>query len=66
MFQVVEESCSKVKTRIIEADFTGKTHAEFYAKIREQVKDLDISIVINNAGVMHNGYFELITAEKIS
>ena len=45
----------KVKTRIVQADFSGNATLKFYEDIFDKLKDLDISLLINNAGVMNNG-----------
>jgi 17beta-estradiol 17-dehydrogenase / very-long-chain 3-oxoacyl-CoA reductase len=40
-----------VRTIIIVADFGNRNDIKFYEDIHEQLKDLDISILINNVGV---------------
>ena len=49
----------KIQTRIVEADFSSKEAAnlDFYEAIFKELEDLEISIVINCAGVMHVGEF---------
>ena len=53
-----------MKTRIVQADFSGNANLEFYDQIYNKLKDLDISILINNAGVMNNGMFEDISMKE--
>ena len=48
---------SKTKTRVIQADLSKGDDIKIYERIADQVKDLDVAIVVNNAGVMHTGYF---------
>ena len=53
-----------VQTRIVIANFSEKANMTFYDGILEQVKDLDIGLVVLNAGVMNNGfYLEVPTAK---
>ena len=37
---------------------------KMYESIAEQVKDLDLAIVINNAGVMYNGFFREVSLDR--
>jgi short-subunit dehydrogenase len=46
----------KVKTKLITANFFGKNSIEFYKDLVSQVKDLDISLVYINAGIMPSGH----------
>ena len=54
-----------IKTRIVQADFSESITPEFYQFISNQLKDLDISILVNNAGIYPVNYFELISAQEI-
>ena len=58
----VEEQClrinPKIKTRIVQADFAGNANIKFYENIYKQLEDLDIAMLINNAGVVYPGLFE--------
>ena len=47
-----------METRIITADFTGKNNREFYDDLSKKCADLDVSIVIANAGLMTTGDFD--------
>lgn len=42
---------SSSKFRIVIADFVKCTELDFFDKIYEQIKDLDIGVLINNVGV---------------
>jgi short-subunit dehydrogenase len=54
-----------VKTRIVQADFAGNANLPFYENLYKQLDDLDIAILINNAGVMHVGPFEALSVQKM-
>ncbi|CDW80016.1 short chain dehydrogenase reductase family protein [Stylonychia lemnae] len=56
----------KISTKIVQADFTGNANVQFYQNIYDQVKDLDISILVNNAGVMLNGRVDLINPKALT
>ena len=48
------------------ADFSGKSNMAFYDEaIMEKVKDLDIGLVVLNAGVANFGYFDLVESIKL-
>ena len=53
--QELKQINPSIQTRIVQADFSGNATVEFYKNIYEKVKDLDIGLLINNAGVMFNG-----------
>ena len=67
--QVVEAECKKInpkiKTRIVQADFAGNATLPFYEGLYKQLDDLDIAILINNAGVMNNGPFNKVEFKQI-
>jgi len=46
-----------VKTRIVQADFANNNNLEFYDRIFDQIKDLDVSMFFANAGVMYVGHY---------
>lgn len=54
----------EVKVKIVVADFGESMEPQFYQDIYEQVKDLDISILVNNAGAGTVGFFELTDAKE--
>ncbi len=70
--EAVEKRCkavnSKIQTRIVQADFSNVSGAgrakeaevlAFYEnEILKKVEDLDIAILVNNAGVMYTGRFD--------
>ena len=49
----------KVQTKIVQADFAnGGEQLDMYQRIYSEVKDLDIAILVNNAGVNYRNYFK--------
>ena len=56
---VVENDLAKygVKTRIVVADFSDGNNMDFYQRIIDQVQDIDIGLVVLNAGISNKGYF---------
>lgn len=46
-----------MQTRIVIANFADQSNMVFYDKIMEQVSDLDIGLVVMNAGVANFGYY---------
>ena len=54
-----------VETRIVVADFAGATEMSFYDKIVKQVEDIDIGLVVLNAGVCNEGYFMKMGVDKL-
>ena len=46
-----------MQTRYVVADFTGNSNIAFYENLMSQVADLDIGLVIINAGVGNAGWF---------
>mgnify|MGYP000856790971 FL=1 len=60
------ESKHKVHTRIIQVDFSKVfTYEDIERKIYQEVKDLDISILVNNVGVGHFCRFEKLSYKSI-
>jgi len=55
---------SNTKTLIVQADLDETLDPKFYENIHSQVKNLDISILVNNAGHGRAYPFELIGAEE--
>ena len=49
----VKEANPKVKTKIYRFDFNDSVEIEAYQKLSDDLKDLDISMFVSNAGVMH-------------
>ena len=47
----------KIETRIVVANFVGSNNMAPYENILDQVKDLDIGLVVLNAGVSNESYF---------
>ena len=50
--KVAEGLNPKVQSKIIIADFGGSANIEFYEGIRTQVKDLNITVCVVNAGLI--------------
>ena len=48
----VELECRKfgIETITVQADFSGNASLEFYRRIRDKVAELDIGLVVLNAG----------------
>ncbi len=38
---------------------------EMYERIRKECAEIEVSMLINNAGVLYNGYFKDQTAEQV-
>jgi short-subunit dehydrogenase len=63
--QEVKEANPKIKTKTLVLDFNASTDLEYYYKALEPVKDLDISIIVNNAGVASICDLEEVTQESL-
>ena len=61
----LQDSLVKVKTKIVIADFAESMDPKFYQDIYNQLVDLDISILVNNAGVAMFKHFEQITPQEL-
>ena len=46
-----------VQTRYFVADFSGNANMAFYDDLMGKIADLDIGLVILNAGIQHSGWF---------
>jgi 17beta-estradiol 17-dehydrogenase / very-long-chain 3-oxoacyl-CoA reductase len=55
----VKEANQNVKTKIVLGDLGTDLSAKYYQGLYDQIKDLDISILVNNAGWTEPGMFEL-------
>ena len=62
---ILKASNPTTKTRIIQADFSESMTPDFYQNIYKQLEDLDISILVNNAGIALFNYFEKVSAQEI-
>lgn len=49
------ERFPNIKTRVIIADFSDGNNLELFERIAKEVADIDIGILINNAGINHRG-----------
>ena len=54
-----------METRIVVADFSKNSNIEFYNEIMSKVSDLDIGLVVLNAGVLNSGYFSKAEANDL-
>lgn len=54
----IKRECPDIKTKVIVADFSDEKSLQWYHNLFDQVKDLDISIVIPNAGELFCGSLE--------
>ena len=54
-----------VKTRIVIANFSGSNKMAFFDAIIDQIKDIDVGLVILNAGVAYTGYFSSTESAKL-
>ena len=55
----------KIKTEVLEYDFAKKTDLESYNNAFEPLcKNFDVSIIVNNVGILYIGYFEGRTLEN--
>lgn len=61
----IQDANPKIQTRTLKLDFNESTELSYYQNAADEVKDLDISIFVNNAGVMHLEPFESLTLEQI-
>ena len=62
----VQSKCKGVETRVIKADLCKQAmDMGMYQKIKNECADIQVSMLINNAGVIHNGYFKDQTAEQV-
>ncbi|CAI2375524.1 unnamed protein product [Moneuplotes crassus] len=59
----VKEASGSVKTKVVVADLGETVEVGFYQKIYDQVKDLDVSILVNNAGWGECCHFEDISLD---
>jgi short-subunit dehydrogenase len=53
-----KELNSKIKTKVIIADFTEKNNLQFYDELYAKMSDLDVSMLICNAGILRFGLYE--------
>jgi 17beta-estradiol 17-dehydrogenase / very-long-chain 3-oxoacyl-CoA reductase len=60
----LKQQTPSVQVKLIEKEFLGNTDLPFYQSIVDEVKDLDISMLVNNVGAMTLGYFKNTTAEE--
>ena len=61
--KLVKLSYPKIQTRIVQADFSESMTPDFYQNIYRQLEDLNISILVNNAGRIYSGCFSIIPSK---
>jgi short-subunit dehydrogenase len=62
----VQAKCKNVETIIIQADLCKQAmEMEMYERIRKECEDIEICMLINNAGVLYNGFFKDQTPQQI-
>ena len=62
----VQAKCKSVETRIIQADLCKQAmEMDLYERIKKECENIEISMLINNAGVLYNGFFKDQTPEQI-
>ena len=62
----IEEECPKVKIVVVVADFTECNKAEFMPNLLKEVKDLDISLLVNNVGISHFDKFDECSLQQVT
>ncbi len=55
----------KIKTKIISVDFSVGTSPQFYNAIVNNIKDEDVSILVNNVGILNLGVFDKIENKEL-
>ena len=67
--ELVEDEVKKInpniKTQMVIADLSDALEEDLFLKINEQTKNIDISILVNNAGVGNVGKFIDLTVDKL-
>ena len=59
------ESNFKVQTRVIAVDFTKSMQENIFENIDDQIKDLDISILVNNVGLGTYSPFDIVEKKEL-
>jgi len=54
-----------IQTKVIVANFAESNKDGFFAKIKEEIKDLDVSILVNNVGMGYNRYLTDLSEEEL-
>lgn len=61
----IESGMTGIKTMSVKADFAALTTIEDYEKVASQLKDIDVGILVCNAGFGHMGPFKDIKASDV-
>ena len=54
----IMEKNDKIQVKIVVADFNGNANMAFYQKLKQDIGDINISLLILNAGVLYGGLLE--------
>ena len=54
----IKRTYPKVKTRVIQADICGNRDSKFYKDLKDKMKDIEVGLLVLNAGVMTVGVLE--------
>lgn len=55
-----------IKTKVVIADFSEGNELKLYDRILKEVEDLDISILVNNAGLNYRGRFNEVPTTQLA
>ena len=55
--KIIEKN-DKIQVKIVVADFNGNANMAFYQKLKQDIGDINISLLILNAGVLYGGLLE--------
>ena len=54
----LERKHPAIRTKTLVADFSGNHNIQYYEKLMEQVKDIDVALLVLNAGIANDGRVE--------
>jgi len=63
--QEIKEKYPSVDTRVVVANFVEVEKPGFFENITNQIKDLDVSLLINNVGVGHSHYLTKLSEAQL-
>ena len=52
------EANSNIRIKVIVADFSGNSNIDFYRALVSKIREIDMSLLILNAGVLYGGLLE--------
>ena len=53
----IQTAFPKIQTKVVVADFSKATNEAFFENIMNEVRDLDVSVLVNNVGAVVRGVF---------